>query len=118
MLLVDSARVSERMQWSDLDDEVANAIAGDKDLIAEAYAWVQPDGSRFGQHHEVRDGVLILNRGAVYSALGTILCDSQWVLGQEQHPAWPLRMPTADRVAALAHLRAHAQVCEEVPVGE
>ncbi len=118
-LLIDSERVSDRMPDERMDQELAAALEGaDSALLAEVYVYLPADGPPVGAHHEIRNGVLILNRQAVYNVLSSIQSDVIWDRGRTLSPSWPERLPQSVRVAALSHIRRHLRALDDVPIGE
>lgn len=112
---IDNSRVSD-LPWDDvarLEAEMALHGAA-AEILAEAWAYVSTTGLETrGLHHEVRDGVLILNRSGVYQAMGDLSYASNPSEGASQSstPEW---MPRADRIKALQHLQKHAAAMNDM----
>jgi hypothetical protein len=110
MLLIDNERVSNAAWDEEAEDALREALRdADAGLIAEAFCYAPPGREAVGPHHEVRNGVLIINRDALYRATGVM-----------SYPREEDRnvIPQAARVDALAHLRRHLRACDDVPIGE
>jgi len=105
MLIIDNDRVSDR-DWIEARQEELEQALVDADSSArqEAYCCITQGGERVGPHHEMRDGVMILNRRAVWMAFGSLQGE--------------INLIRRERVEALTHLRRHFQILDRVQMGE
>lgn len=110
---IDNSRISDAPWDQTLRLESEMAIHGaDQATLEEAWAHVSASGlENVGLHHEVRDGALIVNRSAVYQALGDL---SQSGLAPETQPAEMRYMTRAARLQAMQHLQRHVVAADKV----
>lgn len=109
---INNTRVSE-LGWDDeaLDELEQALLNADRKVIEEAYVFVSPDGlRRFGAHHEVWDGEMVLNRDGVYAQVA-LMRNPAGMVEELAAAVRPLRR--RERVEALAHLRRHMDDMEK-----
>jgi len=111
---INNKRVSNLAWDEEATFETERALGdADADAIAEAYCYVGQDGRRFGLHHEVVDKQLILNREAVFTAMGAFTRGpAAQGEGKEPDPLTGIRR--ADKIKAMEHLQRHADALQQI----
>jgi len=116
---INNQRISD-LAWDDeARVELEQALGGaSREMLDEAYCYVSKDGSlRAGPHHEVRDGMMVVNRDAVYGCASRMresaerATEGAWGEGR---PYEETHLRRSDRVKALQHLGRHMKDMEKV----
>lgn len=110
---INNNRVSD-LPWDDeatFETEQAMADAS-ASVLGEAYCYVGGDNVRLGLHHEVVDNQLLVNREAVYNAMG-VFGRRPMAEGEELQPSPMMGIRRADRIKAMEHLQRHIETLQQ-----
>jgi len=110
---INNKRVSD-LPWDDeATFETEQALADAKaDVLAEAYCYVGGDNGRLGLHHEIVDNEMLVNREAVYNAMG-LFGRRPTAEGEEMQPSPMMGIRRADRIKAMEHLHRHIEMLQQ-----